>query len=315
MTTTNGLVVLFEFSIVLYGADPMKRSTAIAILTGLLLSPGVGFSQEVYTIKLKESAAGESLFIKRSNTMTSKVSVTNAGQVLLDKTASTGEVLEYKEHFIEAGADKKPIKIERAYSKAMTTKDDDKIDPLLAGKTVVIVKKGEDYEFTFKDGTKLEGEAAAALDKDFNKKKKNSNAAMEKAVMPKGPVKVGESWKVDMPKFIAAFADSDDMALDVGTAKGQGTLVKAYKKDGRQFGEMKFKMELPIVSAGKGQFKFSPGAKMVFDLYFDVCIDGTSEAGTMKGNMVINGTAVGPNGIMMSISGGGDSGETRTDAK
>jgi hypothetical protein len=49
-------------------------------------------------------------------------------------------------------------------------------------------------------------------------------------------------------------------------SKGQSTLVKAYKKDNRQFGGMMIKMKLPVLNIGG--LKLSDGAKMIPDITF-----------------------------------------------
>jgi hypothetical protein len=96
-----------------------------------------------------------------------------------------------------------------------------------------------------------------------------------------------------MPKIVNELSKQDAMVLDAAKSTGQGTLVKAYKKNGRQFGEMKFKMEMPVMTIGKGnqQLKFTAGAKIVLDLILDVCIDGTAETGSTKMKMNMTGTA------------------------
>ena len=99
-----------------------------------------------------------------------------------------------------------------------------------------------------------------------------------------------------MPKIVAELAKQGDMELDGAKSTGEGTLVKAYKKDGRQFGAMKFKMEMPVVTIGKGkeELKFTAGAKIVIDLTLDGCIDGSADAGSMKMKMLMTGAAMVP---------------------
>jgi hypothetical protein len=109
------------------------------------------------------------------------------------------------------------------------------------------------------------------LTKDFSNKKE-SNSEIEKLVLPPRAVKVGESWKIEMPKVVAALSDGGKMELDGAKATGQGTLVRAFKMNGVQFGEMKFKMEMPITTIGKDkeQLKFADGAKIALDMTFEV---------------------------------------------
>jgi hypothetical protein len=293
----------------------MERSMALAVLTGLLVYPNAGYAQEAFTIKLKERAVGDSVFIKRNSAMTGKVTVASAGEVIADKSENMGEDMAYRVHLVENDIEKGSFKAERTYSKAVTIKDGQKTDLELAGKTVVIAKTGDDFEFTFKDGGMVEGGAAAALREEFSHRKKSLNADIEKPLMPTGPVKVGDSWTIDMGKIVAELADSAEMEIDGAKAKGQGTLIKAYKKDGRQFGEMKFKMEMPVVSAGNGQLEFADGAKIFLDVSYDGCIDGTSEGGTMKISVKLDCIGAGPDGITATINLDAGFEETRRDSK
>ncbi len=275
----------------------MKRCAALAITAGVFIWTGSVQAQEAINIKLKERGEGESALVKRNENTSSKVTVTDAaGQVLVDQREIKKAIMEYQETVLKREAGKQPSKLVREYTKAQTGKDDDKLeDTALQGKSVVIEKKGDKYSFTYKDGGEVEGSAEAALNKDFSKKS-DTNAELEKLVLPKGPVKAGESWKIEMARIVTEISKQGAMELDAATSTGKGTFVKSYKKDGRLFGEMKFKMEMPLVTIGKGkeQLKFAAGAKIAMDLTFDVCIDGTSEAGSLKMKMLMTGDATIP---------------------
>jgi hypothetical protein len=95
-----------------------------------------------------------------------------------------------------------------------------------------------------------------------------------------------------MAKIVAELTKDGNLKLDTDKATGQGTLVKAYKKGKTQFGELKWTMEAPLLASGQGkkQLTFKAGAKMVIELHLDACIDGTSEAGTLKMKMNLSGT-------------------------
>jgi hypothetical protein len=110
---------------------------------------------------------------------------------------------------------------------------------------------------------------------------------LEKLWLPKNAVAVGASWKIDMQKIVIKLANYGALELDAAKSTGQGTLVKAYKKDGRQFGEMEFKMEMPVVTVEQKLIKFEAGTKLVLEAKYDGCIDGTSEARslTLKTNI------------------------------
>ena len=274
----------------------MSRNAALAALAGLLVWTSAIQAQQAFTVKLKDSGEGDVAVVKKNDTTVTMVTVVDgAGQVLVDKSDTKTEEREFKDTILKQEAGKPVTKRLREYIKAQSGQDGKVEDGVLQGKTFIIEKKADQYLFTDKDGEAVAGAVKAALQKEFAKKG-DADATMEKLVLPKEAVKAGESWKIEMPMIVKEISKEGGMVLDVAKSTGQGTLVRAYQKDGRQFGEMKFKMEMPIdtIGEGKGQLKFSSGAKIVMDINFDVCIDGTSATGVMKMKMNMAGTATFP---------------------
>jgi hypothetical protein len=271
----------------------MKRILVLAILTAWLGFPGAARAQEAITIKVKEQGEGETVEVKKSSTTTSKVTATDAdGKEFLNQHKIEGEILHYRETMLARKPGERATKIERAYGKVQTVKDDQTSAGPLSDKIVLIVLKGDDYEFTYKSGEAVTGEAAAALAKDFTKKN-DTNAELEKLTMPPGPVTAGESWKIDMAKIAALLFKNEAVEVDSARSTGQGTLVKTYRKDGHLFGEMKIKAEMPLKSLGEDEVRlvFKAGAKISVEFLMDVCVDGTSEDGTLKMKMSMTGSA------------------------
>jgi len=107
---------------------------------------------------------------------------------------------------------------------------------------------------------------------------------------------VNEEWKIDMKAVAGQFGGGMDMELDTDKATGTGKLLKVYQKDGKQFGEIQVKLDMPIKSVGKGAQSIKPeaGSKLSLDGTMDVCIDGTAATGTLKAKMKMNITAMPP---------------------
>jgi hypothetical protein len=270
----------------------MKRTQLILALAALFVVSAALQAQETYTIKLKERGEGETAVIKRKETTSTKVVVSVGGNQVVDTREIKSEVKEFKEQYLKLDDKKIATKLQREYAKVELTKDNKKEEGALAGKTVIIEKKGNAYDFTYKNGDKVEGQAAAELAIEFGKKKQES-AVLEKLMLPPGAVKVGDTWKIDVAKIAELFGKDEAVGLDVKKSVSEGKLIKAYKKDGRQFGVMKFKLDMPLDYIGKGkeQLKFTSGAKMIVDIDFDVCIDGGSENGVMTMKMNMKGMA------------------------
>jgi hypothetical protein len=297
----------------------MKRILVLAMLMAWLSFPGDARAQDAITIKLRKQGEGETVEVKKNSTTSSKLTATDAdGKEFLNQHNIEGEILHYQETVLARKPGERATKIERAYAKTQIVKDDETSAGPLSDKIVIIVRKGDDYEFTYKSGEAVTGEAAAALAKDFAKKS-NTNAELEKLTMPPGPIKAGESWKIDMAKVATLLFKDEPVEVDSAKSTGQGTLVKTYRKDGRLFGEMKIKAEMPLKSLGKDEERlvFKAGAKISVEFLIDVCVDGTSENGTFKMKRSMTGSAsVAPApGATVTVQVNAEGQETHLEAK
>jgi hypothetical protein len=161
----------------------------------------------------------------------------------------------------------------------------------------VIEKKGGAYAFTA-DGRDLTGKAAELLDKEFNKKTDTD----EEVFLPKGPVKVGESWKVDVVE-LAKELSAEGMAVDPAKSSATARLVRAYAKNDHRFGVIEVKVELTVTKIGGGgmQIPLKGGSKMDIAIVLDGCIDGSEASGESK--MTLTGTLSGEvNGVTLKVA-------------
>jgi hypothetical protein len=291
----------------------MKRSICLAATAVLFLSAGLLRADDTYPIKMRDIAQGDVYQIQKSETTTVKSKVVDAtGKALQDMTQKTIETAVYKETILKCEAGKSPTMVERKYEKAQLTTDDKKTDLAYQGKTVVIEKKDGKFRFTV-DGKELPESDAALLAKEFEHQTDEHND-VEKAILPKNPVKVNDSWKVDMEPFIKDAAKGGELELDPKRSKGTVTLVKAYKKDGKQYGEMKVALTLGIKTLGKGEQKLTADEGTVATLEFllDGCIDGSVNNGTHKGTMEMNVKAS-VSGVQVNVVVQSKQDETRTE--
>jgi hypothetical protein len=159
------------------------------------------------------------------------------------------------------------------------------------------------------------GPAAALLEQEFaNKSDKNTSQLM----MPKTPVKAGDEWKVDMAPLLEDFNKRSQMEGNAAKATGTGKVIKLYKKDGRQYGELLIKMSIPVTAAGQGKsrLKFSEGSTLVIEGRMDVCIDGSATAGamTLKTKLEATGPIPDLEGGKVTITSTGDGTQTQSEA-
>jgi hypothetical protein len=266
----------------------MKRCLSLALLVTLVVWASAAPDPQPVTIKIKETAQGDVRLIESSEgeDMTFKV-VDEKGKVLLSDTKKKSRSDAYTET-IRQREGKKNTKLERDYTKAEKQEDDKKFILGLVGKTVVVEKNGEKYVFALKDGEKLKEAAAEALTKEFATKRDENE--VEKLLLPKTPVKPGDSWEVDLKTFIKEFGSDGEMEFDLAKSIGSGKLLKVYTQDGKQFGEMQIKLELAVTMIGKGKdrMKAGAGSKVSLNIALDNCIDGNSEAGTFSARVDVS---------------------------
>jgi hypothetical protein len=274
------------------GTAVLRRLTLLTTLSWLLLAPAAP-AQDRITIKFKEPGQGESLRVEIKDTSNYKsiTTVEKEKEPRKEEFSSTKHLL-YTETVQERLDPAKPAtKVKRVYEKAINegtgalakTKA-----PPYHGKTVLIEKKGDKYEFRIEGGDVFQD---AELEAEFNFDLREQDRQKKIFVAPV-PVVVGDSWKVD-PRLLLGDFDKKDVILvtkNVGTAK----LSKLYKKDGRQYGvidavlEVEFTL-LPPKGAKQGEGLTST-SRAVMRVSFDGCIDGTFAEGTIKGTADFGGT-------------------------
>ncbi len=267
----------------------MRRFVGAFAVLGLLAAGAVLAQDAPVTIKLKKAGPGDTVRETKTEKANQKVTVNGMAQPGGGESVAT---YAYTEKVIErpTGA-AKPTKVERTYEVAELTTPAGKEDLGLKGKTVHVEKKGDKFEFTI-EGKPLGGKAADLLGKEFGTAKQTT----DEDFLPNKPVKVGETWKIDVAKVAGELAETG-MVVDNAKSSATGKLVKVYDKDGKKFGVMEVSMDLAVTKLkGPGQeIPLKDGSKLHVDLTLDGCIDGTEASGsgkmTMKGDL--SGTVMG----------------------
>lgn len=234
------------------------------------------------TIKVKQPGPGDRVKETKTENATQKTSF--MGMAMETKV---GTKFVYTEEVIErpAGA-KRATKLKRTYETAEMTKDGDKVDLGLVGKTVLIEKKGDGYDVTV-DGKEVSGQAGDILKKEFAKEKQVN----DEDLLPKEPVKVGGTWKIDLGPLAKDAAD--ELAIDTEKSSATGKLTKVYDKGGHKFGVVEITLDLAVTKAGSGgqALELKDGSKVQVTAVLDACIDGSK--GDVTGKTTMTGTLAG----------------------
>lgn len=246
-------------------------------------------AQEAVPIKIAHPRAGERARVTIDEKMTTKSVYTIQGMAQ-NKDEVTTKSFIYTDEVIENTKNtKRATKLKRTYEKAVLGKDDSTKPLSVEGKTVLIEKKGNKYSFTV-DGQAIDADAIKLLQDEFDKP---DGKDVRDIMFPMKSVKPGESWKIDAADMIKAIGETGPI-FDKDKLTATGTLVKAYKKDGKQFGVIEFNLETPVTGFGaKNPLKLSEG-KMTLKLIGDGCIDGSAATGkaTTKMSLAFSGSVM-----------------------
>jgi hypothetical protein len=250
----------------------MRRFLAVLAVSALTLA-GLRADESI-TLKVKKPAKGDVVKETKTTTETVKVTVmgTDQNQEAVTKLVYTEEVLEKP-----AGA-KRPTKLKRVYETAEIAKQGEKEDLGLVGKTVLVEKSGDGYKVTV-DGQEPAVVAAVVLKKEFRKEKE----VTDEHFLPKTPVKVGDTWKIDMAPLAKDAAG--ELEMDADKSSGTAKLTKVYDKGGHKFGIVEVTLDLAVNKIGEegGQsIELKAGSKLTATAVMDFCIDGTAGGGTSK---------------------------------
>jgi hypothetical protein len=271
----------------------MTRRTIALVVLLLLATAGGGQAQDSYTLKLKDTAQGDSyLFRHNDNIKTTSKVVDDQGNSQKTVNDTRSKAFAFVESIVQKPAGEAlPTALRRGYRKAVVTWNDRTQTLPLDGLAVLIDRKDDKYEYRLEGGGKLTPEDIAELDLDFNKRSFNFLA---QDILPDKAVKLKESWSLDPAVVFKAMTKDELQKIDLDKAKISARLVKVYDNNKSQFGVVEFQFELPLAvgavvkSSGaapssKG-FKIL-GGKLIIQGTFDGCIDGSLFARSTKATM------------------------------
>ena len=252
----------------------MRRTLAILVVG--LAAVTLRADDGPVTIKVKKAGPGDRVKETKTETSTQKVAFTAMGMDMTKEDQGTTRFVYTEEVVTKPAGARRATKLRRVYEKAEVTKNGAKQNVGLDGKTVVIEKAADGYTITV-DGSEPTGLAADLLKKEFRKEKQVD----DEDLLPKEPVKVGGTWKIDLDK-VAKDAEGE-LDIDVAKSTGTGKLVRVYDKGGKKFGVMEVTFDLVVNKVGGGggqEVELKGGSKMKVVAVMDACIDGSSAEGT-----------------------------------
>lgn len=233
-----------------------------------------------YSIKLRDTQQGDVDDVTQDEDSKIIISLSLGGEKEKAPVANKSRYV-YQEEVLEKPKDEQhPTKVKRTYSKARLTKDGNQSTLPYEGEEVLIEKKGDKYVFSM-NGRDLEGEDAEELDNEWNKERSDLK---NEDLLPKKPVKLNETWKIDAGILIKDLEKTDQLEGDAKNSKASGKLVKVYKKGEQLFGVMEIEFVLAVKSfKSEGtDYTTKDESKITIHMEIDTAIDGTDSEATVK---------------------------------
>src|SRR5436190_24144803 len=126
--------------------EPMRRIAAVLAVG--LVAAALGADDGPLTLKIKQAAPGDRVRESKTETATNKVSFSVMGTDMTKDEKVVTKFVYVEEVVTKPAGAKRATKLRRAYETAELTKDCEKADLGLEGKTVVIEQKGDEYKIT-----------------------------------------------------------------------------------------------------------------------------------------------------------------------
>jgi len=248
---------------------------SLAVL-GVLASAAA--AEEAFTIKASKFVAkGKTVKVNEKSVYNTVVKITDDNGNAAGETKEKKTLLRvYTETTHEVNKDKR-TKFSRKYEKAKDLENDESETKPYQGRTIVFEGTEGKYKLQAEGKPALDKDDLSELADDVNKETEKS----EEVFFPKNQVKVGDKWRLD-GKEIASFFD--ELKMDAASVKGEGKLVKAYKKGEKQWGTVEltltFKAELEEIKEAGGEMKIT----------LDQPLDGSTVGGKGVIRLTLAGT-------------------------
>jgi hypothetical protein len=276
----------------------------LAVCLGLAGNASRALAQqaEAYTLRLKPPGAGETT--RYEDTLTTEMTTRQgeaAGEPLRDHSVRRAV---YRETVLERDPGGQVKRFRRQCDAA--TLQLNKKENLLPfhGRAFTVERGPQGCRVQF-EGQPPPADFVRQLEEGFGRKK---DVNPLEGMLPGKAVKVGETWLFDPRPLLEAWPKPVQVRTDLAKASGTGKLGKVYQRDGRRFGVLEFRVEVPVVGVDYGPRPASlePGARLAFSLSADACIDGTAStfALRMQDELRVQVRIPGPQGraILGSIS-------------
>ncbi len=256
----------------------MIGGAAVTAVLGLLA--GQAAAAEAYPIHMTKAAAGAVILVEKQDGHAQQAEALDAaGKVLQRREEKMTDTVVYREKILtRPDRLSRPTHLQRQFLKAQREAGGRTSALPFEGKTYDIEKKQGRFRFQYAGGGALPAEAVQALEQEFNSGL-NDELDWEKFVLPDRPVRVNETWDLDVPRVVRVLGRVGKLDIDPSGATARARLTQVYQQDRRRFAVVDAAVELPLRSLpqGPGRQALLPGSRITLQLQINGCIDGSAE--------------------------------------
>lgn len=254
----------------------MRQFGFAAIVVGLWAVAASG--EDAITIKMSRPKAGDRIKTTIAEKETNTTSFVLGGKKEQKSTETTKAIVHVSEIITAGDGDSPPVKLLRTYEKydaAKALKPGQAAPPL--NTPILIEKKDGKYAYTV-EGKPVEKGVAALLDTEFAKTKSDFKG---EDLLPKGPVKAGDTWKPDIAKVLKALGD-EKLISDPEKSSMVCKLVSTSTKNGKVYGVVEIKAEIAIKGLEAKENITLKSGQMTMTMTGNICLDGTDPTESSK---------------------------------
>jgi hypothetical protein len=254
----------------------MKRALVLAVLLSI---PTAARSQESYSLKLPVAAKGDVSRVEFSIRQSFRLMKLDAfnNEIRSDVNDATSGLTYVDTILDQVGG--QTTRFRRQFERAVQTVDgSDSIPMFCHGKTVLVEVKDGKTQVTWEGGDAVPDSFARQMEQVLKGSRENFAAFSKVDPLPALPVKVGDTWTVDISNLVSDCESKH--GCEVKGASGSATLQKVETRGSSHFAVMTVKVHVPLkcIVQGEKRITLQEGCGMTWESTYDFCIDGTSSA-------------------------------------
>jgi hypothetical protein len=265
------------------------------LATILLAIPTLATAQDAIALKMPPQAKGDVRRVVYDTDQTVRLQRLDMfGTEIKERASRVASQLTYVDECLDA--DNGEIKRYRRRFENATETVNDANPTILAihGKTLVVDHRSGPPQIIWQDGKPLSDGITGPVEDAIKEGKDKLGGIASFEPLPDRPVKVGESWNIDVSAIVKDCEAKHGCKLTGAT--GIGTLKEVYQGAKGRCAKVEVHIRVPIctIKSGERQMALTDGSGTTLDAYYDFALDGSDSHYSSKIRMAFLATGRNP---------------------